>query len=249
MLMKKALFFQTLRQMQGIIALERRYHGALPDIDNFQSPIAFSLPFTGEWTVVNGGVTQSLSHSWNVPTQRYAYDFLILDAGGHSSRGAKITPDAFYCYEQPILAPADGVVSEMLDGAPDSPISRRRRISCLAPDLRGNYILLHHGGDLYTLLAHLKANSLRVTIGQRVKRSDILAACGNSGNSSEPHLHLQLQQGADFYTAPGLPMPFENIAAKRLSSYARFDLRPLPAASTHFPPYIERGMTVCNLPR
>lgn len=247
--MNKALFFQTLRQMQGIIALERRYHGALPNTDSFRSPIDFSLPFAGEWTVVNGGVTQALSHSWDVPTQRYAYDFLILDAGGRSSRSDKLTPDAFYCYGQPVLAPADGIVAEVLDGAPDSRISRRRRVSCQAPDLRGNYVLLHHGGDLYTLLAHLRPHSIRVAVGQRVRRGDVLAACGNSGNSSEPHLHLQLQQGADFCTAPGLPMPFADIAAKRLENYARFDPRPLPQTFAHFPPYIERGMTVRNLQR
>ena len=63
-----------IKQMWGIILLEYRYHGNLPDIE-YCPAVQYSLPFEGEWVVINGGVTKETSHSWEIPTQRYAYDF------------------------------------------------------------------------------------------------------------------------------------------------------------------------------
>lgn len=82
--MKRSILKQSLKQLWGIIVLEYKYHDRLPDIENYQSINQYSLPFEGKWTVVNGGVTEKLSHSWEIPTQRYAYDFVILDENGKS---------------------------------------------------------------------------------------------------------------------------------------------------------------------
>ena len=87
---------------------------------------------------------QETSHSWEVPTQRYAYDFIILDEHGKSCRGDEISPSAFYCYGQDILAPADGKIAEVGKGHPDSVITPERSVSCVAKDIRGNYILIQH---------------------------------------------------------------------------------------------------------
>ena len=72
--MNRAVLIQSLKQMWGIILLEYRYHGNLPDIE-YSPAVQYSLPFEGEWVVINGGVTKETSHSWEIPTQRYAYDF------------------------------------------------------------------------------------------------------------------------------------------------------------------------------
>ena len=77
--MNKAVLIQSLKQMWGIIVMEHRYRGHFPDVDHYKSENDYTLPFHGAWTVVNGGVSKKTSHSWDIPTQRYAYDFLILD--------------------------------------------------------------------------------------------------------------------------------------------------------------------------
>lgn len=94
-------------------------------------------------------------------------------------------------------------------------------------------MLLNHGSGVYSLLCHLKPGSIYVHVGQAVARGERIARCGNSGNTTEPHLHFQLQAGRDFCAAPSLPIPFAHIGAA-------------PSAAPHFPPYIERGMTVWN---
>lgn len=229
--MNFSLIRQSLRQMRGVVQLSRA--AALPDIEGYCAPMDFSLPFHGCWLVANGGVTPETSHSWEIPQQRYAYDFLIVDRDGRSFSGDDATnPEAYYCYGREILAPADGFVVALYADAPDSPINKRRPV-CAANDLRGNFVLLNHGSGVYSLLCHLKPGSIYVHVGQAVARGERIARCGNSGNTTEPHLHFQLQAGRDFCTAPSLPIPFAHIGAA-------------PSAAPHFPPYIEREMTVWN---
>ncbi|MFI5748866.1 M23 family metallopeptidase [Streptomyces sp. NPDC051644] len=69
----------------------------------------------------------------------------------------------------------------------------------------GNYILLDLGNGVYAGCAHLRRGSLQVSVGKRVTAGQEIAECGNSGNSSEPHLHFQLMDGPDVMTAHGLP--------------------------------------------
>ena len=82
--MSGAILIQSLKQLWGMIVLEYKYHGNLPNIENYHTQVKYSLPFDGEWVVANGGVTEKTSHSWEIPTQRYAYDFIILDNTGSS---------------------------------------------------------------------------------------------------------------------------------------------------------------------
>jgi murein DD-endopeptidase MepM/ murein hydrolase activator NlpD len=228
--------------------LEYRYQGKLPDKDNYSSSVKYSLPFHGTWTVVNGGVTQKESHSWEIPTQRYAYDFVILDKTGKSFNGEETRPDSFYCYGKDIFAPADGVVIEVGNGNPDSKITLDRKAICAAGDIRGNYILVKHSKDEYSLLAHLKPDSIIVSVGQNITLGEKLAECGNSGNSSEPHLHFQIQAGQSFYSSPGLPVEFNNISASSTPNYELFDNREIPLENTNtYPPYISRGQSVNNI--
>jgi len=218
--MKPSILIQSFKQMWGIIKLEQKYKGKLPDKDSYSCSIKYSLPFQGIWTVVNGGVTQIDSHSWDIPTQRYAYDFIILDKNGKSFNGDETKPESFYCYGKEIFAPADGVVIEVSDWNPDSKITVDRRAACAARDIRGNYILIHHAKDEYSLLAHLKPNSINVSVGQRVNRGEKIALCGNSGNSS----------------------------VNQTPNYELFDNRKIQKEDINtYPPYISRGQSVSNI--
>ena len=170
--MSGAILIQSLKQLWGMIVLEYKYHGNLPNIENYHTQVKYSLPFDGEWVVANGGVTEKTSHSWEIPTQRYAYDFIILDNTGSSFKGDETEAGSFYCYGRDILAPADGSVAEICTGNLDSGITKNRAVSCKARDIRGNYILICHSDQEYTLSAHLKPDSIQVSVGQSVKRGD-----------------------------------------------------------------------------
>ncbi len=246
--MKPTVLIQSLKQMWGIIKLEYKYQGNLPSKDNYSCAVKYSLPFHGEWTVVNGGVTQNASHSWEIPTQRYAYDFIILDETGKSFNGEETSPESFYCYGKDILAPADGVVIEVGKGNPDSKITADRKAVCAARDIRGNYVLIRHDKGEYSLLAHLKPDSIKVSVNQRVSRGEKIAQCGNSGNSSEPHLHFHIQAGVSFYSSPGLPVEFNNLSVNSTPNYELFDDRKIAAKDINtYPPYINRGQSVSNI--
>lgn len=240
------LYVQSFKQLWGMLVIPLRYGANLPNIENYISKVTYSLPFHGSWTVVNGGIDKTSSHSWSIPTQRYAYDFLIIDDMGKSHVGADLNPNDYYCYGKEVLAPADGEVIEAVCNYPDSHITADGKVGCIAHDIRGNHLLLRHAEGEYSLLAHLKPDSIRVKIGDRVQRGQCIALCGNSGNSSEPHLHFQIQNGVSFFTSAGLPVEFDQISVEPTPHYSSFDPRPIPSSEYLPKRYIIRGQTVCN---
>lgn len=237
------VFWQSLKQVWAMIWLPRKYGKNMPDKDNFRSEAEYRLPFDGAWAVVNGGVTPESSHSWSIHSQRYAYDFLIIGASGNTYEGDIKQAASYYCYGREILAPADGVVVSVLDGQPESYISGKGTPDCAARDICGNHILLQHAAHEYSLLAHLQPGSIKVKAGDRVEQGQVIACCGNSGNSTEPHLHFQLQNTPDVCFSLGLPVRFSNVIMEDIPDYERLDKRK-PAVRE--PGFINRGMTVRN---
>lgn len=240
------VFMQCLKQIFGIIIIPFRYGSKMPDTDSYRCRVKYSLPFEGEWTVVNGGVDMASSHSWDIPTQRYAYDFIILNDTSGSFEGDAKSPASYYCYGRDILAAAEGVVAQVGSGQPDSLILGNGQADCSARDIRGNYILIKHAQDEYSLSAHLMPDSIIVKVGETVRRGQKVARCGNSGNSSEPHLHFHLQGGTSFYSSAGLPVEFEGVAMESIEDYSSFDPRPVPSTENLPDKYIVRGHRVFN---
>lgn len=79
--------------------------------------------------------------------------------------------------------------------------------------MRGNHITLQHNEKEFSTIAHLMPNSITVAVGQKVVRGQVIAKCGNSGNTSEPHIHFQLNDGKSFFASAGLPVKFKNVFA------------------------------------
>lgn len=202
-----------LRQMYGQSQIQARLEDNLPDAKTYRQQVRYTLPFTGEWYVANGGIEQGNSHSWDVLTQRYAYDFIMTDfrLRRHDGSGSRLSE--YFCYDQPILAPADGIVVEVCDGVRDAPRPGSLFIDFLARDFRGNYVIIRHAEDEYSFLAHLIPGSISVKVGDEVQLGQLIGRCGNSGHSSEPHLHFHVQDGPDFFTAMGLPVQFDDVTA------------------------------------
>ncbi|WP_455448767.1 M23 family metallopeptidase [Natrinema thermotolerans] len=214
---------QDLSQWLGTGVAFVRHRGAFPDPENYDQQTAYRLPFDGTWTVVNGSYDHDYSHSWLPVTQRYAYDFVITDADGHTApteSGSAV--DSYYCYDEPILAPADGVVVDVFDTDFESP--RGGGLSHpLKRDIRGCYVVIQHASDEYSCLAHLVPGSLTVSPGDHVERGQEVGRCGHSGNSSEPHLHFQLQDHPRFELAAGLPIAFDDADAEWPGARADID--------------------------
>lgn len=128
---------------------------------------------------------------------------------------------------QDILAMGDGVVVEIGDKFPEDKMSDPAKFTdpnytqALLKELigkigvtntiAGNFITVDHGKGEYSVYCHMKEGSIRVQRGDRVKKGMVLGQVGNTGNSGAPHLHFQLMDSADFLTANGLPVMFENI--------------------------------------
>ena len=143
-----------------------------------------SLPFMGGWSVsqgYNGGITHNAEWA-------QALDFVIKDEDNRTYKLPGDKPDDFYCYNKPLLACADGLVETVVSHVEDNPIGEIN-----TRENWGNTIVIKHADGLYSKVSHLKPNSAKVKPGDFVKRGDILALCGNSGRSPEPHLHFQMQ--------------------------------------------------------
>ena len=137
-------------------------------------------------------------------TQRYAVDWEQLDDDGLVYSGEKEDPESYTIYGQEAIAAADGTVVKVIDGLPEQePGELPQGISPEEAD--GNSVILDLGGGNYALYAHFQPGSIRVKEGDRVRRGDVLALVGNSGNSLAPHLHFHVMDSPLPLASNGLP--------------------------------------------
>jgi hypothetical protein len=177
-----------------------------PHLD-YQTKAHLRLPFHDEWFVFWGGRTIEQNYHAAVPEQRFAYDFVIVREGT-SHRGEGMRESDYFCWGQPVLSPARATVVSLERLLADNPPGVMD-----AANPAGNHIILDLGESEYALLAHLKANSITVEAGDRVEQGQPLGECGNSGNTSEPHLHFHLQDHPEFGEGSGLPAFFHDYSA------------------------------------
>lgn len=202
---------ELLRQLRGEALAHERIRRLEPTPDAYEQKVEYALPFVGEWTVARGGITPETSHSWEILSQRYAYDFVVVDPSERTHRGDGSHLEDYYAYGEPILAPADGEVTQVIDGVRDGPHVGTGWTDWRAPRLGGNSVTIRHAEGEFSYLAHLIPGSIPVRVGQRVLRGEEVGRCGHSGNSTEPHLHFQIQDHADCYQAVGLPVKFSTV--------------------------------------
>ena len=143
-----------------------------------------SLPFWGNWNITQG-------HSGSITHQaewKHAWDFEIKDETNKTYSNAGVNNEDFYSFNKPIIAPAEGIVEEVVNSIEDNKIG-----DVNLNENWGNTIIIKHTALLYSKLSHLKKDSIKVNKGDYVKKGEIIAACGNTGRSPEPHLHFQFQ--------------------------------------------------------
>jgi murein DD-endopeptidase MepM/ murein hydrolase activator NlpD len=174
------------------------------------STLPIGLPFSGEWLVFWGGTTPETNyHVTSAPSDRRAADLVKVNAEGKERSGEGNKNTDYFTYGAEVVAVADGVVIEVVDGVPDN------EPGVMNPDhLGGNDILIAHAGGMHSYYAHLQREKHRVKRGDHVKRGAVIGIAGNSGNSSQPHLHFQLQNGPDS-SAVAIEAVFDEVVVLR----------------------------------
>ncbi len=183
-------------------------------------------PFTGAWLTQNSPAQRVPSHGTTLFASAHAIDFVGVDAAGRSAPlgwRALLRPEpptGFVGFGRPVLAPIDGRVIAVLDEEPDHDahrgvpslvyaLTQRLRLAQGWPALAGNHVFLSATGGEVVALCHLQRGSVGVRVGEDVRAGEPIARCGNSGNSTEPHLHLQAMDRPDVARARAVPIRFE----------------------------------------
>ncbi|GAA1878502.1 hypothetical protein GCM10009715_26480 [Paeniglutamicibacter psychrophenolicus] len=183
-------------------------------------------PFTGRWLTQNSPANRVPSHGTTLFATSYAIDFVPVNEAGGT---APITfaalmrpepPENFPGFGRPLLAPIDGIVVAVHDSEPDHAayrgppsigyaLTQQRRARAGWKALAGNHLLIEsHGGVV--ALCHLQRGSIAVRPGQRVTTGQMIGRCGNSGNSTEPHVHIQAIDIRDVDAAHAVPLTFNS---------------------------------------
>ena len=190
-------------------------------------PVAIGPPLDGgDWLAANGPGKTSQHRRGFVPVegrgyigQRFAIDWVRLNPNGQTFTGDQKDNKSYRAYGAETLAVADAVVAATKDGIPENiPGPTSRAVPITLETVGGNYVVLDLGGGRYAFYAHLQPGSLRVKTGDRVKRGQVIGLVGNSGNSTEPHLHFHVSDGVSPLGSEGLPyalagmpgMPLQN---------------------------------------
>lgn len=165
-----------------------------------------SLPFNGEWFVFWGGDTKEQNYHVVSRSQKNAFDFVMVNEKGISYKTTGKKNEDYYAFGQPLMAPCDAIVVLVIDGIKDNTPGESDM-----NNITGNTVVLKTDANEYILFAHFKLNSIKVKTGDTVKKGQLLGLCGNSGHSSEPHLHYHVQDRENMIGSIGVKCHFENI--------------------------------------
>lgn len=181
------------------------YYDVLPTSD---AAVTVRLPLDGEWLAGQAGRSLLTNHHVLSGDQNYAVDLVVRLAGGTTHGGGGQELEDYAAFGRPVSAPADGLVVRAVDDLPDVAIGDADEQHPV-----GNYVLLELGPDRFVLLAHLRHDSLDVEVGERVRAGTSLGRVGNSGNTTEPHLHLQAMTAPD--QGRPLRLAFQGVLVRR----------------------------------
>jgi hypothetical protein len=192
-----------------------------PELDiDAAPPIVIRSPLRGKnWAAANGPSNTSAHRRSVIPVngqphigQRYAIDWIQLGDDGNSFTGDKHKNSSYHAWDQEIHAVADGEIVEVKDGLPENvPNSGKLAVQITSDTLAGNHIIEDLGDGHYAAYAHLRPGTLKVKMGDKVHAGDVLAHLGNTGNSSEPHLHFQICDAPSFPASEGLPFAIDKF--------------------------------------
>jgi hypothetical protein len=191
------------------------------------TPRVIGPPVKGDhWIALNGCCLPGLPHRTSMASlngklingQRFAIDWKRTNDKGFMYVGDKTKNESYVDYGEPIYAVADGTITSMLDGIdPGTPGTLPANDPVLGPKLTvenvdGNHIVQDIGGGAWAFYAHLKKGTLLVKPGDTVKKGQVIARLGNTGNSNASHMHFQLMNGPSVLGSDGLPYVLDRFS-------------------------------------
>ena len=208
----------------------------------------------GDWLAANGpgntsGHRRALLPLGGTPAiaQRYAIDYVRVDSASRTFHGDRLDNANYYAEDADAIAVADGRVVAVKDSIPENvPGATSRAVPITLETVGGNHVILDLGQGRFAFYAHVRPGSIRVRVGDRVTRGQLLAKVGNSGNSTEPHLHFHLSDANSPLGSEGVPYVHEALevvgrcrtlgsACERTAPVARARVMPFDGDLVRFP--------------
>jgi murein DD-endopeptidase MepM/ murein hydrolase activator NlpD len=252
---RRGIVFLWLTFEKGTTLPGRLRHRITTDAGTVETPpvdVPRSAPITigpplrgGAWLAGNGpantsGHRRALFALGGRPVigQRFAIDWVRVNPQGRTFDGDAKQNTAYFAHGQEAIAVADGTIAAIKDGIPENvPGITSRAVPITLDTIGGNFVVLDLGGGHYAFYAHLQPGSLRVKIGEKVNRGRVLGLVGNSGNSTEPHLHFHLSDGPESLASEGVPYVLDTfeIATGQAGFERRTGELPMNSAVVRFP--------------
>ncbi len=208
----------------------------------------------GPWLTGNGpndvsGHRRALIPIGGTPAiaQRFAIDFVKVGDDHKTFKGDQLKNESYYAEGNDALAVANGTVVEVKDSIPENvPGINSRAVPITLETVGGNHVIIDIGGGYYAFYAHLQPGGVRVKLGEKVKRGQVIGIVGNTGNSTEPHLHFHVSDGNSPLGSEGVPYRLDsfeivghcttfNMGCQRSTAVARKSEQPLANVLLRFP--------------
>jgi murein DD-endopeptidase MepM/ murein hydrolase activator NlpD len=202
------------------------FTGSIPIKSEFAQN-KYIFPLRGVW-YAGWGASFHTGHRWAIP-EEFALDIAKIGESGLSHKGDGTRFDDYYAYGADVLAAADGRVTKVANDQQEDPSAMQRpdetqeaysarlqkeqgeRLTKGLTAITGNYVMIDHGKNEYSLYAHLQPGRAAVHVGDQVKAGEVIGKLGSSGNSTEPHLHFHVCDKPDPLMCAGIPVNFSNI--------------------------------------
>jgi hypothetical protein len=197
-----------------------------------RAPVVVAPPLRGKW--IAGDAVHNAPDAAHRRTilleggqpwlaQRYAIDWVqyrMVNGTATTWSGPEDKNSSYFCYDAPIHNVADGTVVAAIDGIPENtPHSGKYAVDINFINAGGNHVVVDIGGNRYVFYAHMRPGSVKVKVGDQVKAGAVLGHVGNTGSSTEPHLHMHMIDRPSFLAGNGVPYEFTSFSASGSPEY------------------------------
>jgi len=188
-----------------------------------EKPVIVSAPLRGDYWLAGNAPSSTSAHrithlvykGHDYFAQRYAIDFVQIGKNGITYSGNPAENKNYYAYDKDVLSVAAGRVVEVKDNIPENiPHSNKLAVPLSISTIGGNHVVVDIGHGKYAFYGHMIPHSIKVKIGDTVTGGQVLGKLGNSGNSSEPHLHFHIVDGPSPLGANGLAYGFDRFSVR-----------------------------------